>query len=87
MLIKENTVLLNLGIMIELDSLYKNVSDTFPSSLSKNIKKYFFLCILLEDAELRTFFCWPTELGKYLLILSGGVLFRRPIISPRNHKK
>ena len=40
--IKEDTVVLNLWIMTELDSLYKNVSDILPLPPSKNIKKHFF---------------------------------------------
>ncbi len=35
---KRKAVILNLWIMIELDPLYKNVSDTSPPSLSKNMK-------------------------------------------------
>jgi hypothetical protein len=36
---KRQVVVLNLWIMMELDPLYKNVSDTSPPSLSKNMKK------------------------------------------------
>jgi len=41
-LVKENAAVVNLWIMIELDPLYKNASDTFLPSLLKKRKKYFF---------------------------------------------